>query len=358
MDPNKNHSDPAAEAPAATNGAALPPPAVKAPPAPPTPDPAECRARLVDALFGEQRPRPAALAAALQAYLEVLPDAAAEAGQLLALVRERDDAAGHAAASVAERFAQGGREQAEVYDQLFAELETLLQAIADELGRLREDTEAFQKAPEPLTAALRNHKKGLEIIERMARRLKERKKPLPAPSPLPAVEPLAVPEAPLAEFMPALVRAYHDRRDAATGACLQARQAVEDGKKEVLNVVKGILGAVDGVDGGLRSEAEVKARLEPYRAGHGALIDAWFAAYHALGQACDRFFAATGLDPQTAPAGTPFDPVRMEPAGTVADPNLKNEDVATVLRRGFSFRGEPVRPMLVEVVINAPAPAE
>ncbi len=359
MDPDKNQDDSPAAPPAETpsvNGEAT----TEAPPAPDAAERdkllGESRTRLVEGLFGERRPRPAVQGPLVEAYLGAAQDvdAAEEGARLLALVQERHEAAGRAEASVAEKFVQAGRAQIETYHKLFAELDPLLQTLADELAQMKEDDEAFQKAPQELAAALRNHKKGLEIIERMTRRLKERKKEPAAPPEPGALASLPAP-APLADFVPALVQAFHDQRDAAGRACLQARQAAEDAKKEVLNLVKGILGSVDGVDGGLRSEAEVKARLEPFRTEHGALIDAWFAAYHRLGEAFDKFFAATGVAPQTVEPGTPFDPVRMEPAGTVEDPKLKNEDVAAVLRRGFTFQGEPVRPMLVEVVINPPA---
>ena len=89
-----------------------------------------------------------------------------------------------------------------------------------------------------------------------------------------------------------------------------------------------------------------------HRAEHGALIDSWFGTYNRVEEALKPFFAATGLEPMDVKPGTLFAPDTMEPGGTVADPNRKNEEVATMLRRGFCYGGENIRPALVEVVVN------
>jgi molecular chaperone GrpE (heat shock protein) len=133
----------------------------------------------------------------------------------------------------------------------------------------------------------------------------------------------------------------------------QDARAQGDGcKKELLRVVKSFVEAVDGIDGGLRNEAEVRGRLQAFEAEYGSLIDFWFAAYHNLEKQIDKFFSATGIGALSVAPGTPFDPATMEPVGTVANPDLNNEDVAMVLRRGYMIHGEQVRPMMVEVVIN------
>ena len=188
------------------------------------------------------------------------------------------------------------------YCAFFDALALLEQALAGEAQRLQE-TDAFQQAPQPLRDALLNYKQGIEIIHRMVKRVQDRK-------------------------------------------------TSDITSRETLATVKSLLAALDGIDSGRRSEPELLAGVADFRAEYGALIDSWFGTYDRMEQALQAFFAASELEPIVVEPGTPFSPDTMEPGGTVADPNRKNDEVASTLRRGFRFAGVLIRPALVEVVIN------
>ena len=191
------------------------------------------------------------------------------------------------------------------YCAFFDALALLEQALAGEAQRLQE-TDAFQQAPQALGDALLNYKQGIELIQRMVKRAQDRKKP--------------------GETAPMV--------------------------GETSAAVKNLLGALDGIENGRRSEPELLAGVADFRAEYGALIDSWFGTYDRMDQALQPFFATSGLEPMVVEPGTLFSPDTMEPGGTVADPNRKNDEVASTLRRGFRFAGVLIRPALVEVVIN------
>lgn len=324
---------------------------------------AERRAQMLASLFGEVRPRESALAGLLADYLQAMTASQdvqdlflPEVERLTAQVNERQEAARQCEQVQLEELATQARQQVDIYNKFFTELDLVLCALDGEMQRLQEDTEPFQRAPEELRSALLNHKQGLVIIHRMVKRLKDRKKEFTPPE-MPAVPecsaPPPLPALPsLEEYLAALVRSYHDHHDACVRVRQEAAANSDQCKKEMLRAVKSFVEAVDGIDGGLRNEPEVRSRLQTFEAEYGSLIDFWFAAYHNLQQQANKFFAVTGIDSLDVKPGTPFDPATMEPVGTVANPDLNNEDVALVLRRGYMIHGEQVRPMMVEVVIN------
>jgi molecular chaperone GrpE (heat shock protein)/exonuclease VII small subunit len=245
--------------------------------------------------------------------------------------------------------------QATAYRAFFDGLVPLEQSLTGEVERLQE-TDAFQQAPQPLKDALLNYKKGIEIIHRMVKRLQDRKKPMDTAAASVPDAPALPEAAPDLEQWPAVLTAHctavHDWRTARSDAARNAQKAADAAKRETLAAVKNLLGALDGIESGQRSEPELLSRLSDHHADHGALIDAWFGTYDRIEELLKPFFAATGLEPMVIEPGTIFAPDTMEPGGTVADPSRKNEEVATMLRRGFKFAGENIRPALVEVVVN------
>jgi hypothetical protein len=319
----------------------------------------EARDKLLAVVLGNQRPKPEAVAGLTVTYLQSIqtapPSEAAEEWQALrGAITERwnncnaDDAVAHA------KLADAANQYTSAYQALFDHLIAFDKTLTDELGRMRDDEGAFTAAPAELRDVLLNYKKGIEIIQRMAKRVQERKKPmatLPELGTVPAL-PDAMPEA-LDGFVNKLLEQHHEWRSARGNLLRDAQKASETCKKEALTAVKNLLGALDGIEGGQRSEPEVAERIAAHRAEFGPLIDAWFGAYARIDLTLAPFYAATGLQPHSVEPGTPFHPDTMEPGGTVSDPSRKNEDVASVLRRGYAFLGEFVRPILVEVVVNA-----
>lgn len=318
------------------------------------------RTPLLAMLVASQRSKPAALAEAIGAYLQTVqgfPEVAAdEWNQIRTLLAEQWDSIRSEDQVKWTQVEAEGRLQQAGYVALFESLVTLEQAVAGEIASMDNSQETFLNAPQELRDSLLNYRKGIEIIQRMLKRVLDRRKPLSAEVPSLPSGPGVIEVAPELEQWSATLtqigQQHHDWRTASVNLLNDARKPSDNIKKETLQLVKNLVGALDGVENGLRSEPDLLALLQPFKPEYEALIDSWMQAYHRLEQVLQPFYAATGLKPITVERGTPFQPETMEPGGTVSDPQLKNEDVAAVLRRGYSYNGEFIRPLLVEVVVN------
>ncbi|MFO7906295.1 MAG: nucleotide exchange factor GrpE [Planctomycetota bacterium] len=322
---------------------------------------------VVKELFAEERPRQAKAEEVMQAYAAAVSKAAeaealesSEAAKLAACVSDVHDSAVNSEQADLDAAVAEGERHIETYDTLFRELKVLVGETAEELARLDQEHEDFQSAPEDLQSTLLNFKKGIEIIHRMFDRTQWRKKDLSGElsralpgqwqPDVPSVEPED-----MGEFVMQLSQAFHQARDANYHASQNAKKSAEKCRKTAANTVSGLLSAIDGIDAGLQNEPELRAGLSRFEEGeqnYSALIESWLQAYHRLAACVDRFFRNTGIEAHTVEPGTPFDPETMEPQGTVANPEMNDEDVAAVMRRGFSLKGETIRPILVDVVKN------
>jgi molecular chaperone GrpE (heat shock protein) len=223
------------------------------------------------------------------------------------------------------------------------------------------EDEKFQNAPEELKTTLINFRKGIEIIGRMFSRARDRKKSLAEETPQPLrdgleTEHLSTIDKSIGDFVKQLVESFHSLRDNNYHANQDAKSFSEKSKKAAANAAIGLLSAIDGIDAGLQNDSESRAGLTSFEEGEGnysELIDSWFHAYLKLNTFAEQFFRETGIEGHTVEPGTPFDPETMEPLGTISNPELNDEDVAAVMRRGFSLNGESIRPILVEVVKNS-----
>jgi hypothetical protein len=327
---------------------------------------AESRASFVSQLFASERPTNAVrecaregYAAALRQAVDLHEDPANEAAKLLTLAQERHRSTLATESSELLLCAEEAERYRVVFDTLFIELEGLTKQVDEELQRLDVNSPTFLSAPEPLQGVLSNLRQGVEIIHRMLFRLRDRKKPLEGTIPelresFDAGPPPDHWEA-IIPFGSRLFDRFHELRDANYHAVQDARKLVDEWKKATHQAVKQFLSAVDGIDGGLQNEQETRAGLrdpETAQPESVALMDAWFGAYPRLFGLVEAYCARTGLMSHRVVPGTVFDPETMEPQGTVARPEFKDEDVAAVVRRGFSLNGERIRPILVEVVRN------
>lgn len=322
---------------------------------------------VVKELFGEERPRQAKAEEVMQAYAAAVSKAVAaealessESAKLAASVSDVHDSAVNAEQADVDGAVAEAERHIEAYDTLFRELKVLVEETTEELARLDQENEEFQSAPEELQSTLLNFKKGIEIIHRMFDRTQARKKDLSGElsralpgewqPDVPSVEPED-----MGEFVMQLSQAFHQMRDANYHANQNAKKSAEKCRKTAANTVSGLLSAIDGIDAGLQNEPELRAGLSRFEEGeqnYSALIESWLQAYHRIAACVDRFFGKTGIEAHTVEPGTPFDPETMEPQGTVANPEMNDEDVAAVMRRGFSLKGETIRPILVDVVKN------
>ena len=319
------------------------------------------RSRVVD-LLTESRPGPDELTGPLQAYQQAIratqTTPAAEWERLrMALAEVVAKPRTDEQPSLTDADAERQRQEA-AYLCFFDALVPLEQSVAAELDGLQE-RDAFQQAPQRLRDALRNYRKGIEIIHRMLKRLQDRKKPMDIP-PADVADAPSLPDVPadLNEWptvLTVLCNTLHDWRAARGDAACNAQTAADAAKRETLAAVRSMIGALDGIESGQRSEPELLARLAEFRADHGMLIDSSFGAYARIEEALRPFFDATGLEPVVIEPGTRFTPDTMEVGGTTANPNRENDEVASMLRRGFRFAGELLRPALVEVVVNPSA---
>jgi molecular chaperone GrpE (heat shock protein) len=322
------------------------------------------RASAVATLFGEQRSSDKSLQHLVQEYVDAVTAAAIadvsvadEVAVLCDLIQTRHEQALEQDGTQARVYAEKAQLHREVYDTLFAQLDVLLDAITVELGVLQTPDEVGEAAPEKLASALLNHRKGVEIVQRMLARVKDRRKelgektdPSLSADPVFVDRPTELEE--VAEFVRCSSQRWHDNCDANFHKVEELKKTVAACDREVSKAVKNLLSAVDGIDAGLANEQMLREELSEYDQEFGPLIAKWFALYHSLDSKLAAFFEATCLEPASVEPGSRFDPETMEPQGTVKDPDKNNEDVASVLRRGFSLNGRQMRPTLVEVVMN------
>ncbi len=326
------------------------------------------RGELVDFLFGANRPRPAAAQQRLAVYFEAVREVSEadvavggdEAARLLDEARVR-----HRGAIQSERegFVQATariREAVEEHDAFLSRMSTLVADLDEELTRLDVDDPRLETASDELRARLTNYRKGLEIIQRMVARIVERRKPLSPAPPAPLTETLdpgglpAEPEL-LAAFAESLCRHYHDVRDANYHAVADAHKHADACRQAMFAAARQLLSAVDGIDSGLANQPELRASLLALlddESTVATLLDEWLAAYQGFDGHLAHFFEDVGIVAHTVQPGTRFDPERMEPQAAVAHPELQDEDVAAMVRRGFSVGDEPIRPIIVDVVRN------
>ncbi|MDA7928933.1 nucleotide exchange factor GrpE, partial [Mariniblastus sp.] len=206
-----------------------------------------------------------------------------------------------------------------------------------------------------------NFRKGVEIIRRMFGRTMERKKAFSPEMSEPLGDDWDSEHPPantksIGEFVGQLSQSFHTLRDSNYHANQDAKSFSEKCNKAIVNAAIGLLSAIDGIDAGLQNESEIRSRLAPFEEGEdncSDLITSWFQAYHHLNNFSERFFNKTGIEGHSVDPGTPFDPETMEPQGIISNPELNDDDVAAVMRRGFSLNGKSIRPILVEVVRNS-----
>jgi molecular chaperone GrpE (heat shock protein) len=325
---------------------------------------AEARAALAARLFGHERPPRSGLQASVDAYARCVEaasqalspaDEAAALTELAARSHQRAVESERAEIAVSVEKAQA---ELRKFNHLFAELERLIEQAAEELKRLDENDARFQAAPEALRAKLVNHKQGVEIIHRMFTRVRKKE---PAGQTPTLGETLESPSRPadlggLGEFAARLSDAYHGLRDANYHACQDAAKYVKSCEEACVRTVKELLKGIDGIDGGLQNDSAERAAIPSDQSLDGdssALIDSWFSAYPRLRDRVNQFCETTGIAAQTVDAGVRFDPDTMEPVGTEPHPDLRDEDVAAVVRRGFSLHGKQIRPIHVIVVRNS-----
>jgi molecular chaperone GrpE (heat shock protein) len=327
----------------------------------------EKRDRLVTELFGEYRPHAAAAQKALEGFTGTLQtlvaagrECAGEAAKLVQAGCQRHEEALSAEKAKLQQHAERVIECTACYENLFTELDVLVEQVGKELEPLDPDSEQYKAAPEELRDRLANYRKGVEIIHRMFSRVKDRRKELAQDLPALATNGLDPAEPPaevdkLDAYVRELSTKFHDLRDANDNTLREAEEVGAKCWKATVHVVKGVISAVDGIDGGLQNEPDTRAALKQFETEKQEiteLIDCWFQAYHRLQEHVEAFFAKTGIESHTVEPGTPFDPETMEPQSTVESSELNEEDVAAVARRGFSLKGEPVRPVMVDVVKN------
>jgi molecular chaperone GrpE (heat shock protein) len=322
------------------------------------------RKDVLQLLFGRDRPSAKAAQSQVEAFCQQLDLAAKLANwspeqetEFAATARERHRDAVSSEKSILQACRDAVAEHAAIHARFYAELDVLVDQFQRELDQLSEDEDAFQRAPEELQTALANYKKGIQIIVRMLSRAKDRKKELVAQIPAAIVEEMQIAGPPadasaFGDYLLQISHAFHQAREENFHATQDAKAHCEQCQKACTEAVKQVISAVDGVEGGKQSEPRTRSRLEQEHADHKDLVDAWVHKYERLLSRLDEFFGKTGIQTHTVERGEKFDPETMDPEGTVEDPELEDEVVHSVSRRGFSLGGMTIRPIVVEVVKN------
>lgn len=324
------------------------------------------RESVVSELFRTERPRPSRALELTAPYAEAVAGAVTaglslgdEVAALATCVAEANSAALEDERGKEKAAVERGREHIQTYEMVFEKLAGLAENVASEVEGLNEEDEAFQTAPEEVQAFLQNHKKGVEIIQRMIDRTIQQKKSLEESPPrlvagLPQIGRPASPEE-FAGHVSELCIAFHDIRDGNYHILQSVEKECEKCHDHTMQTVRGLLSVVDGIDSGLEYEADSREMVPVGESGSedlACLVSAWFRVYERLMGHLETFLEAAGIEPQIAERGTPFNPDHMEPIGTISDPDLEDETVAKVSRRGFVMNGEMVRPISVDVVRN------
>jgi molecular chaperone GrpE (heat shock protein) len=242
-------------------------------------------------------------------------------------------------------------EYEELLCNLYDELDALTKAVNSQLESLDIEGPAYITAAPERQTQMMNTRRGVEIIHRMlSRTLARRKETSFAPVVFEEILSEVVPpenvEA-IESAVSALYKTWHETRDKNFDALRDEKQNAEKAKDACINLIRSVLGAIDGIDSGLEYSGEADALPS------SEFSDAWTEVYPRLSQIADDFFGKTGVTAHVAERGTPFDPDTMEPQSAVEAPDLKDEDVAAMVRRGFSLRGTAIRPVLVNVVRNS-----
>lgn len=243
-------------------------------------------------------------------------------------------------------------------DQLFESLPALNQKLQDAIDARSDDK--LQSVAEPLRETLATYRQGLEIIQRMFARSIDRKPSLvPMDVNLGSVDlkfAEVVDETVFADAIGKLANTFHDVRDQNYHLLRDTKTDCEKQIQKAKLGLKGILSAIDGIDGGLQNERETRASANDVSQSEtpvNEVVASWYGAYDGLSSALQELLERTQLSSITVEIGTPFDPETQEPQGVVRNSELNDDDVAVVLRQGFSFCGEMIRPAIVEVVKNS-----
>lgn len=248
------------------------------------------------------------------------------------------------------------------------EIKKLFEQIPDAIKHVqaaieKRSDELITSLGEDVQDNLRTYRQGLEIIERMLQRTFDRAPNLQVEdtqleemnSDYKLMNEKVSTEKEFATCLTNLSRNYHETRDTNYHLINDARVECEKQTSKAKNSLKQILAAIDGIDSGLQNEAETRGRVDKLMESDEeakTVVQEWYNAYEDLSQKLYELIANTKLTPIAVEEGTPFDPETMEPQGVVERANLKNDDVAVILRKGFTFCDELIRPTLVEVVKN------
>jgi molecular chaperone GrpE (heat shock protein) len=247
------------------------------------------------------------------------------------------------------------------HSKLSLALDTLLHGTSELVAELSITDPDFETADVTLQTSLLNHKKGLEIVQRMIGRTIERRKDLASgrlPARFETLETIGQPADPdhFEEFINRVRESMKAHRQGRDRVIVAARDYAENCRKGLITLAKSLLPAIDGVDSGLANEPVTRGQLTAAAEGSAerlGLIDRWYCSYQKCRTQFDEFGAQAGLETQIVEPGMAFDPETMEPVGTVVCPESADDSVASVVRRGFSLAGENLRPVGVEVVRNS-----
>ena len=323
----------------------------------------EARQKLAEQLLGERRLSESKIDELVAEFAGLIErsesDAASEFATFADLVETSNAATSEEENRQKETTLQTLTRFRDAIDVLYTAIPAVAESVSSAI-EVRSD-EQLESLDDQLRQSLANYRQGLEIIGRMFNRCLDRKPELVPMDvlfgQLEAEQPEVTAVEEFSTALEQLVGQYHDIRDKNYHLLREARSDCEKQIKKAMNGLKQVLSAMDGIDNGLLNENESQSgtaeQIAELEESVQEKVASWYGAYQPLAKALDELVANTELAPIEIHIGHAFDPETMEPQGVVEDPEMEDDDVAVVLRRGFSFCGQLVRPALVEVVKNS-----
>lgn len=253
----------------------------------------------------------------------------------------------------------------ETWNRRLSDLKEAVHAAVGACGTIiSKARQAESSFPDDVRSRLHGRQDGLDLIEKMLRRLAER---VPPPAEIQEKKLLGF-DADEMEALVARERSLNTARKKVDSKLKllaneryqhvdQLRSAAEKSRKSFLSFVeKQVLPILDGVDDGERSSVELITELRASKPEAADILDSWFRCYASTRTVLLNMVKEVGVCLMLVERGEATDYARHEPFEVEPDPEIENEHIKSVTRNGYEVDdGDEklvLRPAQVIVVKN------